>query len=66
MKIKEQTKQLVAGCSKYCFEVVDRTDEYTARRDEVSNQYTVGLTRRDEVSNQYTALTQFEEIFEEY
>ena len=27
MKIKEQTKKLAAGCSKHCFEVVDRTDE---------------------------------------
>jgi len=27
MKIKEQTRKLVAGCSKYCFEVVDRTDK---------------------------------------
>ncbi|TVV53922.1 hypothetical protein AZJ78_04545 [Streptococcus pneumoniae] len=27
MKIKEQTRKLVAGCSKPCFEVVDRTDE---------------------------------------
>ena len=27
MKIKEQTRKLAAGCSKYCFEVVDRTDE---------------------------------------
>ena len=35
MKIKEQTRKLAAGCSKHCFEVVDRTDEvsniYTAR-----------------------------------
>ncbi|WP_050226066.1 hypothetical protein [Streptococcus pneumoniae] len=27
MKIKEQTRKLAAGCSKHCFEVVDRTDE---------------------------------------
>ena len=27
MKIKEQTRKLGAGCSKQCFEVVDRTDE---------------------------------------
>ena len=27
MKIKKQTRKLVAGCSKHCFEVVDRTDE---------------------------------------
>ncbi|WP_079107822.1 hypothetical protein [Streptococcus pneumoniae] len=26
MKIKEQTRRLTAGCSKHCFEVVDRTD----------------------------------------
>ncbi|WP_078723782.1 hypothetical protein [Streptococcus pneumoniae] len=35
MKIKEQTRKLAAGCSKHCFEVVDRTDE-------VSNPYTYG------------------------
>ena len=34
MKIKEQTRKLVAGCSKHCFEVADRADE-------VSNIYTV-------------------------
>ncbi len=27
MKIKEQTRKLAAGCSKQCFEVVDRTNE---------------------------------------
>ena len=27
MKIKKQTRKLVAGYSKHCFEVVDRTDE---------------------------------------
>ncbi|WP_265340319.1 hypothetical protein [Streptococcus pneumoniae] len=26
MKIKEQTRKLAAGCSKHCFEAVDRTD----------------------------------------
>ncbi|TVV90906.1 UDP-galactopuranose mutase, partial [Streptococcus pneumoniae] len=26
MKIKEQTRKLATGCSKHCFEVVDRTD----------------------------------------
>ena len=26
MKIKEQTRKLAAGCSKHCFEVVDKTD----------------------------------------
>ena len=27
MKIKEQTRKLAEGCSKQCFEVVDKTDE---------------------------------------
>ena len=27
MKIKEQTRKLATGCSKHCFEVVDKTDE---------------------------------------
>ncbi|TVW65793.1 chlorohydrolase, partial [Streptococcus pneumoniae] len=27
MKIKEQTRRLTAGCSKHCFEPVDKTDE---------------------------------------
>ena len=31
MKIKEQTRKLAAGCSKYCFEVVDRTDEVSSK-----------------------------------
>ncbi|CIO11205.1 N-ethylammeline chlorohydrolase [Streptococcus pneumoniae] len=45
MKIKEQTRNLAAGCSKHCFEVVDRTDEVSSKHgfevvdetDEVSN-----------------------------
>ncbi len=36
MKIKEQTRKLAVGCSKHCFEAIDRTDEvshiYTTRR----------------------------------
>ena len=64
MKIKEQTRKLAAGCSKHCFEVVDRTDEVSSkhcfevvdRTDEVSNHTTYGKA----------TLTQFEEIFEEY
>ncbi|WP_257641547.1 hypothetical protein [Streptococcus pneumoniae] len=36
MKIKEQARKLAVGCSKHCFEVVDKTDKvshiYTARR----------------------------------
>ncbi|MDG9163527.1 hypothetical protein OLE76_04340 [Streptococcus pneumoniae] len=45
MKIKGQTRKLAAGCSKHCFEVMDRTDEVSSkhcfevvdRTDEVSN-----------------------------
>jgi len=47
MKIKEQTRKLAAGCSKHCFEVVDKTDEVSSkhcfevvdRTDEVSYLY---------------------------
>ena len=47
MKIKEQTRKLVAGFSKHCFEVVDKTDEVSSkhcfevvdRTDEVSYIY---------------------------
>jgi len=31
MKIKVQTRKLAAGCSKHCFEVVDKTDEVSNR-----------------------------------
>ncbi|WP_050293587.1 hypothetical protein [Streptococcus pneumoniae] len=45
MKIKEQTRKLAAGCSKHCFEVVDRTDE-------VSSKYCFEVVdRTDEVSS---------------
>ncbi|CFA01013.1 chlorohydrolase [Streptococcus pneumoniae] len=45
MKIKEKARKLAVGCSKHCFEVVDRTDEVSSkhcfevvdRTDEVSN-----------------------------
>ncbi|EGU70752.1 hypothetical protein HMPREF9959_0569 [Streptococcus mitis SK569] len=48
MKIKEQTRKLAAGCSKHCFEVVDRTDE-------VSNPiYSKAmLTRFEEIFEEY-------------
>ena len=63
MKIKEQTRKLAAGCSKHCFEVVDRTDE-------VSSKYCFEVVdKTDEVSNHTygkVRLTWFEEIFEEY
>ncbi|HGJ8073619.1 TPA: hypothetical protein ACJXXW_000627 [Streptococcus pneumoniae] len=62
-KIKEQTRKLAAGCSKHCFEVVDRTDEVSSKHCfEVAD-------RTDEVSNHTygkATLTRFEEIFEEY
>ncbi len=63
MKIKEQTRNLAAGCSKHCFEVVDRTDE-------VSSKHCFEVVdRTDEVSTHIygkATLTWFEEIFEEY
>ena len=78
MKIKEQTRKLAAGCSKQCFEVVDRTDEVSSkhcfevvdRTDEVSSKHCFEVVdRTDEVSNHTygkATLTRFEEIFEEY
>ena len=63
MKIKKQTRKLAAGCSKHCFEVVDKTDE-------VSSKYCFEVVdRTDEVSNHTygkATLTWFEEILEEY
>ncbi|CJZ08292.1 hypothetical protein [Streptococcus pneumoniae] len=63
MKIKEQTRKLAAGCSKQCFEIVDRTDEVSSKHGfEVVDE-------TDEVSNLYygkVKLTWFEEILEEY
>ena len=63
MKIKEQTRKLSAGCSKHCFEVVERTDEVSSKHGfEVVDE-------TDEVSNHTyakTTLTRFEAIFEEY
>ncbi|WP_084385334.1 hypothetical protein [Streptococcus pneumoniae] len=63
MKIKEQTRKLATGCSKYSFEVADKTDK-------VSSKHCFEVVdRTDEVSNHNcgkTKLTWFEEIFEEY
>ncbi|HFE0788868.1 TPA: hypothetical protein ACQW80_000408 [Streptococcus pneumoniae] len=63
IKIKVQTRKLAAGCSKHCFEVVDRTDEVSSKHGfEVVDE-------TDEVSNHTygkATLTWFEEIFEEY
>ena len=63
MKIKEQTRKLVAGCSKHRFEVVDRTNEVSSK-----HGFEV-VDKTDEVSNHTygkAKLTWFEEIFEEY
>ncbi|WP_078856561.1 hypothetical protein [Streptococcus pneumoniae] len=77
MKIKEQTRKLAAGCSKHCFEVVDRTDEVSSkhcfevadRTDEVSSKHVlrlqIELTKSVTIYGKAT-LTWFEEIFEEY
>ena len=63
MKIKEQTRKLAAGCSKHCFEVVDKTDE-------VSSKHCFEVVdRTDEVSTHIygkATLMWFEGIFEEY
>ncbi|HGK2815396.1 TPA: hypothetical protein ACJ1HG_001516 [Streptococcus pneumoniae] len=63
MTIKEQTRKLAVDCSKYSFEVVDKTDE-------VSSKHCFEVVdRTDEVSNYIygkAKLTWFEEIFEEY
>ena len=62
MKIKKQTRKLVAGCSKSSFEITDKTDEVSSK-----HGFEV-VDKTDEVSN-YTygkaTLTWFEEIFEE-
>ncbi|WP_050218832.1 hypothetical protein [Streptococcus pneumoniae] len=63
MKTKEQTRKLAAGCSKHCFEVMDRTDVVNSK-----HCFEV-VDRTDEVSNHThgkATLTWFEEIFEEY
>ncbi|WP_050239730.1 hypothetical protein [Streptococcus pneumoniae] len=63
MKIKVQTRKLAAGCSKHCFEVVDRTDE-------VSSKHCFEVVDRTDVVSNHTygkaKLTWFEEIFEKY
>ncbi|CMW46589.1 chlorohydrolase [Streptococcus pneumoniae] len=63
MKSKEQTRKLAVGCSKYSFEVADKTDEVSLK-----HCFEV-VDRTDEVSNYIygkAKLTWFEEIFEEY
>ena len=64
MKIKEQTRRLAAGCSKHCFEVVNKTDEVSSKHvfavadetDEVSSKHCFEVVdKTDEVSNISTA-----------
>ncbi|WP_235788304.1 hypothetical protein [Streptococcus pneumoniae] len=57
MKIKEQTRKLAAGCSKHCFEVVDRTDEVSSKHcfEHCFEHRFEVVDRTDEVSNIYTA-----------
>ena len=44
MNIKEKTRKLAAGCSKQCFEVVDKTDEVS---------YLYQLTWFEEIFEEY-------------
>ncbi|WP_050440949.1 hypothetical protein [Streptococcus pneumoniae] len=62
MKIKEQTRKLAAGCSKYSFEIADRTDEVSSkscfevvdRTDEVSSKHRFEVVdKTDEVSSKH-------------
>ena len=62
MKIKEQTRKPAAGCSKYSFEVADKTDEVSSKRcfevvdrtDEVSSKHCFEVAdKTDEVSYIY-------------
>ncbi|COT25733.1 hypothetical protein [Streptococcus pneumoniae] len=76
MKSKEQTRKLAVGCSKYSFEVADKTDEVSSKHcfevvdktDEVSSKHCFEVVdKTDEVSNHTygkVKLTWFEEIFE--
>ncbi|SNK12770.1 chlorohydrolase [Streptococcus pneumoniae] len=62
MTIKEQTRKLAVDCSKYSFEVADKTDE-------VSSKHCFEVVdATDEVSNHThgkPTLTWFELVFEE-
>ncbi|CJR15670.1 chlorohydrolase [Streptococcus pneumoniae] len=63
IKIKEQTRKLAAGCSKHCFEVVDRTDEVSSKHsfevvdetDEVGSKHGFEVVdETDEVSSKHS------------
>ncbi|WP_257641455.1 hypothetical protein [Streptococcus pneumoniae] len=51
MKIKEQTRKLAVGCSKHCFEVVDKTDEVSSKHSFEVVARTDEVSKTDEVSN---------------
>ncbi|WP_227716303.1 hypothetical protein, partial [Streptococcus pneumoniae] len=62
MKIKVQTRKLATGCSKHCFEVVDKTDEVSSKHgfevvdetDEVSSKHGFEVVdETDEVSSKH-------------
>ncbi len=62
MKIKEQIRNLAAGCSKHCFDVVDKTDEVSSKHvfevvdetDEVSSKHVFEVVdETDEVSSKH-------------
>ena len=62
MKLKVRTRKLAVGCSKYCFEVVEKTDEVSSKHrfevvektDEVSSKHCFEvIDKTDEVSNIY-------------
>jgi len=62
MKLKVRTRKLAVGCSKHCFEVVDKTDEVSSKHrfevvdktDEVSSKHCFEvIDKTDEVSNIY-------------
>ncbi|CAG6250309.1 chlorohydrolase [Streptococcus pneumoniae] len=57
MKIKKQTRKLATGCSKHCFEVVDRTDEVSSKHyetNEVSSKHVFEVVdETNEVSSKH-------------
>ena len=53
MKITEQTRKLVAGCLKHCFEVVDRTDEVSNH----TNLWQATLKWFEEIFEEYKHFT---------
>ncbi|WP_153298197.1 hypothetical protein [Streptococcus pneumoniae] len=63
MKIKEQTRQLAAGCSKHCFEVVDGL---TKSAQNTVLRLWIELTKSVTYTYGKVKLTWFEESFGEY